>query len=392
MEEERGLDQVTEVTSTSWFQRIGQAFAGVLIGFLLIPLSAALLFWNEGRAIKTARGLDEGAGIVRTVSAERVDPANNGKLVYVTGMLSIGGPVVDSDFGIRTSAVRLSRHVEMYLWKEETQTESRTKVGGSEERTTTYKYVRAWSDKPIDSSKFKDPRGHTNPFMTYQGRDTISPGTRLGAFAVPDDMLHGFGDAKPLPATDAQANALQIRVNKPVAALDGVLYVGRDPSQPTVGDMKILFSQVAPQTASIVAAQTGSGFGPFRTHEGTTVQLIGTGAVPAATLFKAAQDENATLTWIVRAVGVVLMFMGFGMILRPLGVLGDVIPVLGDIIRAGAGFVGLLCTVAIAPLVIAFGWLWYRPLVGIAIIVVGSAATYGLIRLVRLRNPRKVPA
>ena len=392
MEEERGLDQVTEVTSTSWLGRIGQAFAGVLIGFLLIPLSVVLLFWNEGRAIKTARGLDEGAGIVRTVSAERVDPSNDGKLVYVTGMLSAGGPVTDPDFGVRASAIRLSRHVEIYLWKEEAQTETRTKVGGSEERTTTYKYVRAWSDKPIDSTKFKDPRGHTNPFMTYQAREAISPGTRLGGFAVPDAMLQGFGDAKPLPATDAQAGTLQIRVNKPVAALDGVLYVGRDPAQPTVGDMKISFSQVPPQTASVVAVQAGGGFGPFRTHEGTTVQLISAGTVPAAAMFKAAQDENATLTWILRAVGAGLLFIGFGLILRPLGVLGDVIPILGDVIRAGAGFVGLLCTVAIAPIVIAIGWLWYRPLIGIAIIVVGSAATYGLIRLVRLRRPRKAPA
>ena len=97
MEQERGPDQVTEVTTTSWFQRIGQAFAGVLMGFLLIPVSIVVLFWNEGRAIKTARGLDEGAGIVRSVSAERADPSNDGKLVYVTGMLSTGGPVADAE-------------------------------------------------------------------------------------------------------------------------------------------------------------------------------------------------------------------------------------------------------------------------------------------------------
>ena len=86
------------------------------------------------------------------------------------------------------------------------------------------------------------------------------------------------------------------------------------------------------------------------------------------------------------------MFVGFGLILRPLGVLGDVIPILGDVIRAGAGFVGLLCTAAIAPLVIAIGWLWYRPIVGIAIIVVGAAATYGLLRLLRSRTAKKAAA
>ena len=392
MEEERGPDQVTEVTNTSWFQRIGQAFAGVLVGFLLIPVSIVVLFWNEGRAIKTARGLDEGAGIVRSVSAERADPSNDGKLVYVTGMLSTGGTVADTEFGVRTSAVRLSRHVEMYVWKEETQTETRTKLGGGEERTTTYKYVRAWSDKPVDSTKFKEPRGHTNPSMTYQSRETIAPGVRLGGFTVPDGMLRGFGEAKPLAATDTQAGALQIRVNKPVVAIDGDLYAGRDPSQPAVGDMKIFFLQVPLQVASVVAAQAGTGFGPYTTQQGTSVQLISAGAVPAATMFQAAQAENATLTWILRAVGVALMFVGFGLILRPLGVLGDVIPILGDVIRAGAGFVGLLCTAAIAPLVIAIGWLWYRPIVGVAIILIGGAATYGLLRLLRRRTAKKAAA
>jgi hypothetical protein len=392
MAEEDGLAQVTSVTSTSWLGRIGQAFAGVLIGFLLIPLSIFLLFWNEGRAIKTARGLDEGAGIVRSVAAERTDPANDGKLVYVTGMLSTGGPVIDAEFGVRAPALRLSRQVEMYVWKEETHTESRTKLGGGEERTTTHKYVREWSDKPIDSSKFKDPRGHTNPSMIYQARETIAPGTRLGGFAVPNRMLYTFGEAKPLALTDAEAGALQIRVNKPVAAIDGTLYVGRDPSQPAVGDMKISFLQVPPQTASVVAAQTGDGFGPYTTHEDTTVELISAGTVPAAKMFQAAQAENAMLTWILRAVGAGLMFVGFSLILGPLGVLGDVIPIVGDVIRAGAAFVGLLCTAAIAPLVIAVGWLWYRPLVGIAIIVVGGAATWGLLRLLRSRTAKKAAA
>jgi len=81
--------------------------------------------------------------------------------------------------------------------------------------------------------------------------------------------------------------------------------------------------------------------------------------------------------------------VGFAMILRPLAVVGDVIPILGDIIRAGTGLVALICTVAIAPLVIAIGWLWYRPLVGIALIVVGAAATWGLTRLARLRVAHK---
>ena len=391
MPEENRIDQVTEVTSTSWLSRLGQAIGGVLVGVVAILVAAVLLFWNEGRAIKTAQGLTEGAGLVRSVAADKVDAANDGRLVHVSGMLSTGGPVADPDFAIRVPAVRLVRHVEMYQWKEETQTETRTKLGGGEERTTTYKYVRDWSDRPIDSTRFKEPRGHTNPVMTYQSREALAAGTRLGAFGVPESLLRGFGAQKPLPATEAQANALQIRVNRPVTVIDGVLHVGRDPSQPAIGDMKVSFFQVPLQTASVVATQSGGSFVPFRTHTGTTVELISAGAVPAAAMFQHAQESNVTLTWILRGVGVFVMFLGFAFILRPLKVVADVIPFLGSIVGAGSGLVALLCTVAIAPIVIAVGWLWYRPLVGIAVLVAGFAATWGLARLARRRVARKGP-
>jgi hypothetical protein len=383
--EERGVDQVTEVTSTSWFARLGQAVVGVLAGFIFVVVSIGLLFWNEGRAIRTAQGLAEGAGIVRSVPAERVDSTNDGRLVHVSGMLSTGGPISDPDFAMQVNGVRLVRHVEVYQWKEETHSETRTKFGGGEERTTTYKYVRVWSDKPIDSDRFKEPRGHTNPVMVYESRDLVAPGTRLGAFAVPDSLLRGFGEPRRLPATDAQANALQIRVNKPVAAVDGILYAGRDPSQPAIGDMRISFAEVPLQSASVIAAQAGSGFRPFPTHTGTTVELIAVGSVPAKVMFQHAEEENVTMTWVLRLIGVVLMLIGFTFVLRPLAVAGSVIPLLGDVIGAGTFLVALVCTVAIAPIVIAFGWLWYRPLIGIAVLVVGVAATWGLSRLMRAR-------
>ena len=387
--EERGVDQITEVTSTSWFSRLGQAIVGVLIGLLAIVVSIGLLFWNEGRAIRTAQGLSEGAGIVRSVPADAVDPGNAGRLIHVSGVLSTAGPVADPDFAVRARGVRLERHVEVYQWKEETHSETRGKFGGGEERTTTYKYVRTWSDQPIDSDRFKEPRGHTNPVMTYRSRESLAAGTRLGAFAVPDSLLHGFGEARRLEVSEAQANALEIRVNKPVSVNDGVLYVGRDRSQPAIGDMRISFSEVPLQMASVVAAQSGAGFAPFPTRTGTTVELISPGTVPAAIMFQHAEEENVTLTWILRLCGVVLMLIGFGLVLGPLSVAASVIPLLGDVMGAGTFLVALVCTMAVAPVVIALGWLWYRPLIGIGVLVAGAAATWGLVKLLRARAAAK---
>jgi hypothetical protein len=376
-----GFDQFTEVTSTSWLQRLGQALGGMLFAVVALLISVVLLFWNEGRAIHTAQGLSEGAGIVRSVSPTTVDAANNGRLVHVSGELSMAGPVADPEFGLRVSAVRLLRTVEMYQWKEETQTETRTKLGGGEERTTTTRYERGWSDRPIDSNRFREPRGHTNPLMPYQTRDLVAAGVRLGAFAVPEHLLEGFGTPRRISATDTQANALQIRVGKPVRVVDGVLHVGRDPQQPQVGDMRVSFAEVPLQRASVVAMQSGAGFTAFRTRAGTDVELIASGDVPAAAMFQEAEQENTTFTWILRAVGALVMMVGFSMMLRPLAVAGDVVPLVGKVLGAGVAIVSLLCTVAIAPLVIAFAWLWYRPLVALGVLVVGGGATFLLARM-----------
>ena len=133
MADDDGIDQVTEVTSTSWTSRLGESIGGVLFGVIAILISIALLFWNEGHAIKTAQGLSEGAGLVHDVASDRVDADNDNKLIHVTGDLTTGGPIVDRDFDVRSHGVRLVRSVEMYQWKEESQTENRSKLGGGEE-------------------------------------------------------------------------------------------------------------------------------------------------------------------------------------------------------------------------------------------------------------------
>ncbi|MFI4999978.1 MAG: TMEM43 family protein [Reyranellales bacterium] len=393
MATEEGPDEVTEVTQTSWLARIGQSFAGVIFGIVLIVGACILLFWNEGRAIKTARSLSEGAGVVVTVAADKVDPANDGKLVHVVGMLAVSGPALDNEFGMRSTGLRLIRRVEMFQWTEDHESETRKKLGGGEETVTKYKYERAWTDKPVDSAKFHEKSGHTNPQMTYRGRNVLAPQPKLGAFSVPARLLGDFGVQDLLPAGDDQAAALQKRVGKPVQAVDGVLYVGADPSQPAIGNFRVTFNQVALQTVSIVARQAGSAFEPYRTRAGGSVQLISAGEVAAADMFKEAEDNNRMWTWLIRAGGCVLMFIGFGLILGPIGVLADVIPILGDVVRAGTGLVGLLCTSVVAPVVIAIGWFAYRPIVAVVVLVLGAALAYGAIHLSRLRAAaRKAPA
>ena len=103
------VDSFTETTQTSWLARIWESITGVLFGLLLLLVGVILLFWNEGRAVQTYRSLAEGKGLVVSVDPARIDPANEGKLVHVSGEARAPGRVSDSEFGVTTEGLALER-------------------------------------------------------------------------------------------------------------------------------------------------------------------------------------------------------------------------------------------------------------------------------------------
>jgi len=94
-------------------------------------------------------------------------------------------------------------------------------------------------------------------------------------------------------------------------------------------------------------------------------------------MFESAHAANSMWTWILRFVGVFLVCMSIGMMLAPLSVLASVIPFLGKLVGVGTGFVSMLAGMTWSLLIIALAWLFYRPLIGIILLV----AAVGLIAL-----------
>ena len=123
-------DSYREVTSQGWFSRIFDSIKSVLVGLLLFVVSFPLLFWNEGRAVETAKSLQEGAKTVVSVSADAVDQGNAGKLVHMSGQATPTETLEDPDFGVSASVIRLVRKAEMFQWEEEKKSETKTKLGG----------------------------------------------------------------------------------------------------------------------------------------------------------------------------------------------------------------------------------------------------------------------
>lgn len=362
-----------ETTTTSWFGRLKQALTGIVIGLILVAASLVLLFWNEGRAIKTYRALTEGAGSIISVDAAKVDPTNEGKLIHIAGAFAPKGTPADADLGVAAEgAVRLIRTVEMYQWKETSRSETKTKLGG-EETVTTYEYAKEWSSEPIESAKFKVPDGHANPAMPIKSNDFAVASGDLGAFSLTGEQIGGLGERKTLALTDADAVRIKDRVAPTRSARidQGRVFIGYNLDQPWIGDLRISYEAANLPQVSAAGAQKSNGLTDYVTSNGQTIFLTQTGIVSAAQMFADAQTGNTIVTWVLRAVGLVLLLVGFTLILRIFGVLGDVVPFFGDVVRFGTGLVAFLLTALLGSLAIALGWFYYRPLWGIAILAVG---------------------
>ena len=69
------------------------------------------------------------------------------------------------------------------------------------------------------------------------------------------------------------------------------------------------------------------------------------------------------------------------------GVIGDIVPFIGSIIRMGTSAIALVLTLLVGPLVIALAWIAYRPVLAIGIIAVGVAIAAAILYKRRNRVP-----
>lgn len=372
-------DRFTETTRQSWFSRIGGSFAGAVAGLVLLLVAFPLLWWNEGRAVKTAKGLTEGAGAVVSVASDGIDASRDGALVHVSGQATTAETLTDEEFGVSARALTLVRSVEMYQWREEKQSQKRKKLGGGEATTTTYTYRTGWSSAAVDSADFRQPDGHRNPGrFPWDSQTIVADSVTLGVFTLPRDLVAMISAREPL-RIEAGSGA-RLTADSAVRIADGGLYRGGNPDSPAVGDVRIRYEIVRPQVVSVVAVQRGNSFEGYRTTAGTTILMLEKGAVAADAMFRTAESSNHTTAWVLRGVGLLLMFLGLFLAFRPIAVIGSVLPLLGSLASTGIGLVSFLIALVLSLVTISLAWLAYRPVLAIGLLVVAAAAVVLVVR------------
>ncbi|MCB9738530.1 MAG: TMEM43 family protein [Deltaproteobacteria bacterium] len=363
-----------EVQYEGWFSRILGSIKSVLFGGLLVLVAVPLLWWNEGRAVQTAKSLEQGAGEVVSVAADRVDPANERTLVHVSGQAVAASTPEDPIFGVRAEALRLRRAVEMFQWREHERTEERKKLGGGKERRTTYNYKAEWTESHVDSSRFKEP-GHSNPPGLPYPSETFDAEAKLGAFTLIPEQLAELDDFTPLPPPEAALGKQPPPGYAPPRAMGSALYlavqggVAPTAGSPAIGDVRVRFESVPEGPVSVVAVQNGESFAPWQAPAGDAVLLVAAGSKTADQMFAKAQADNRALTWVLRLLGFVFMWVGWGLVFRPVAVVADVIPFVGSILGFGVAALGFVLAGLGSSVIIAMAWIFYRPLLGITLLL-----------------------
>lgn len=382
-----------KVTTTSYGSRLKQAFQGVGMGFLMLIAGTILLFWNEGRTVKTTRMLKEAQGVcVELGDIQQVNADVDGKTIHATGLATTEDILNDPDFGINLNAIKLIRSVEFYQWVEHTQSETRDKVGGGQETVTTYSYSKEWVGRPVNSSSFEDPeyKGIYNDVLLNIDSNTwMAQNVTFGAYTFPEELTRQMSKSVPYQVeVDPEAAAhYETELHKVTGVeassemfhvQNNVIYLGVNTSRPSVGDVRITYSKVNPGEVSILANVVGSTFEPFVAKNGYKLLSLEDGTVSMDGMFENEHASNKTMAWMLRLFGLLLIFFGFKNIFNIITQLLKVLPFLANIADLGVNLVAGVLALVWTLIVIAIAWIFYRPLLGILLLVLAGALIWFL--------------
>ena len=224
--------------------------------------------------------------------------------------------------------------------------------------------------------------------MSIESQSFQISSAKLGAFDLGGNVIGRIGGARDVPAGPEVIDAVRVATggNQPVSALDGRIYISFDPSRPRIGDYRIGYSLVPLGPISVIGEQQGTSFDAYQTEAGDKLLMVHNGISPAEAMFADAVTGNTVLTWVLRIVGLVLLGAAFSLLLAPIGVVADVIPFLGRIVRMGTGLVAFALAALVGSITIALAWFWYRPLLALVILIVGAGLFYAVSYLGKKRE------
>ncbi|KAM9277088.1 transmembrane protein 43 [Morus bassanus] len=359
--------KITSESKPGFLERLSETSGGMLMGLVTFLLSFYLLFTNEGRALRTAKSLDEGLSLVIPLdSIHSVSQQNEGRLVHLAGALSTSKPLFDPSYGLSIQAVKLKRTVEMYQWVEyEDSTEY--EENGEIKKETKYSYNTEWKSEVVNSRNFDREIGHKNPSaMAVESFTAVSPNVHVGSFVLSKGLVDKIDDFKQLSLSHLEDP------HADVTRGGDYFYHSENPRRPEVGDLRVSFFYAglsgddphlgSADQVTVIARQRGDQLVPYHTKSGDVLQILYPGALSVEEVFQKEHESNTMKTWVLRGAGWLAMFVGISLMTRIFYTLVDWFPVVRDLVNIGLKAFAFCVASSLSLLTISIGWLFYRPL------------------------------
>jgi hypothetical protein len=297
----------------------------MLLGGIVFVAGSGLVLLellNEPRVIHDAQMLEEGSVTCLAVTPDRVEPANEGKLVHTTGQVTGDETLRDDQLGVSVSGLKLMRTVHIYQWVERRQAHLSGKAKG---RTTTYtfRHEKRWMTRPVDAGKFHaDSKTGQRPgnvgALPLPQHSWYAKEVRLGGFKLATRQVDKMSPEK-LSVTQAMLAGLPAQwKGRLTLGRNGTLSLpvqpGAKAKDPQIGDVRITFWVVKPQTVSLLARQVGDTFEPWSLREGSNpIDELRPGSVSQDEMFQKMETSSPSPSWSLRVAGTCAV--GFGLVL-----------------------------------------------------------------------------
>ena len=83
--------------------------------------------------------------------------------------------------------------------------------------------------------------------------------------------------------------------------------------------------------------------------------------------------------------------LGLNLLVKPISVIADALPFVGNIVGGGLGFIMALFAAVISLIIIAVAWLAYRPLIGGALLVGAAVLIFLIVKKSREKGSDPAP-
>ena len=372
-----------------WLSKLMGSIQGILIGLILFVVSIGLLYWNEGRV-----DISSVADKAVEISATEQSTEAEGQLISTSGKITTEDLLGDT-YLQAGNYIAVRRNVEMYAWDESSETKSKTTNGenyvdvdennasnGSEK---TYIYNKVWTSNPDDSAGFKFPAQHQNPQKPLPDKTVTVENAKIGIYEVDLDkaQLPGFDTVslsegntmldKGLLTEDDESGMAFFESFEDIAPTlesDKYIYKGFGTLEnPEVGDIRISYSVLpADQDVTVFGQQSGTKITTYIGEKNSKLYRIFSGTRSEA--LSQMSTEHTTMTWGLRLLGFVLMWIGLGMLLGPISAVLDFVPLVGQLSKTVIGIATFIVAAILSALVIWISMVMHNIVAIIVVVVV----------------------